>query len=147
MQLIEIPTDSEINDNVLVYWRPKQPLAAGAEVSFAYRQFWCWQPPDRPPARIGHLTRVGRGRRPRPPLRRRLHGRRSEIERQGLEMKPMLPSAPGTIPNLRVWPYPERACRVAFDLDPGSDIVCELRLVLEAGGKPFSETWLYRWTP
>ena len=26
VQLIEIPTDSEINDNVLVYWRPKQPL-------------------------------------------------------------------------------------------------------------------------
>ena len=48
VQLIEIPTDCEINDNVLAYWRPKQPLAAGAEVRFAYRQFWCWQPPDRP---------------------------------------------------------------------------------------------------
>ncbi len=26
VQLIEIPTDNEINDNVLCYWRPKQPL-------------------------------------------------------------------------------------------------------------------------
>jgi glucans biosynthesis protein len=32
-------------------------------------------------------------------------------------------------------------------MDFGSDTLSELRLVLEAGGKPVSETWLYRWTP
>jgi glucans biosynthesis protein len=149
VQLIEIPTDSEINDNVLVYWRPKQPLAAGAEVSFAYRQFWCWQPPDRPPLLIVSSTRVGRGR--------TVSARRFVVDFMGealkssstvSEMKATLSATPGTISNLRVWPFPERQlCRVGFDLEPGSDIVSELRLVLEAGGKPLSETWLYRWTP
>ena len=62
VQLIEIPTDNEINDNVLCYWRPKQPLAAGTEVSFAYRQFWCWQPPERPNLLQVTGTRVGRGK-------------------------------------------------------------------------------------
>ncbi len=62
VQLIEIPTDSEINDNVLAYWRPRQPLAAGGEAFFAYRQFWCWQPPDRPPLAQVTSTRVGRAR-------------------------------------------------------------------------------------
>ncbi len=38
-------------------------------------------------------------------------------------------------------------CRVGFDLDIGTETVSELRLVLEAAGKPLSETWLYRWTP
>jgi len=31
-------------------------------------------------------------------------------------------------------------------MDFGSDTLAELRLLLEAGGKPASETWLYRWT-
>jgi glucans biosynthesis protein len=36
---------------------------------------------------------------------------------------------------------------VAFELDPGNENACEMRLLLEAGGRPLSETWLYRWTP
>jgi glucans biosynthesis protein len=60
----------------------------------------------------------------------------------------MLSATPGTIGNVRMWPYPERKLvRIGFDMDFGSDTLSELRLVLEAGGKPVSETWLYRWTP
>ena len=36
--------------------------------------------------------------------------------------------------------------RVVFDVDFGGDALSELRLVLENGNKPVSETWLYRWT-
>ena len=36
---------------------------------------------------------------------------------------------------------------VVFDLDPGTEPLCEIRLLLESGGMPLSETWLYRWTP
>ena len=45
--LLEIPSDSENNDNIIAQWRPKAGLAAGATMSFAYRQFWCWAPPAR----------------------------------------------------------------------------------------------------
>jgi glucans biosynthesis protein len=41
----------------------------------------------------------------------------------------------------------EKAARVTFDVDAGNEPHTELRLVLESGGKPISETWLYRWTP
>jgi glucans biosynthesis protein len=41
---------------------------------------------------------------------------------------------------------PEEAYRVSFELDPERSDVVELRLVLTAAGKPWSETWLYRWT-
>jgi glucans biosynthesis protein len=41
----------------------------------------------------------------------------------------------------------QKAMRVTLDVDAGNDAACELRLLLESGGKPVSETWLFRWTP
>jgi len=64
------------------------------------------------------------------------------------DLKSVLTVGPGTFQNLKLLPYPERkTVRVAFELDPGNENACEMRLILEAGGKPISETWLYRWTP
>ena len=57
-------------------------------------------------------------------------------------------TAPGTLARQRIYPYPERkTVRAVFELDPGNDTACELRLVVKAGDKPVTETWLYRWTP
>jgi periplasmic glucans biosynthesis protein len=148
VQLIEIPSDAEINDNIIAYWRPKAVMAAGSEVAVAYRQYWCWQPPERPPLATVTTTRVGRG----------VAGRRRRflVDFTGdnlsdpvpADLKPVLTVGPGTIHLLKAWPYPERkTVRVSFDLDPGNENACEMRLILEAGGKPISETWLYRWTP
>jgi len=39
-----------------------------------------------------------------------------------------------------------KTLRVAFDLDPGSELFSELHVHLEFSGQPASETWLYRWT-
>ncbi|MDJ1156886.1 glucan biosynthesis protein [Chelatococcus sp. SYSU_G07232] len=149
VQLIEVPSDSEVNDNVIAYWRPKTPYPQGGEVTFAYRQFWCWKPPERPPLATVANTRVGRGSNNR---RRRFFvdfvGDSLADAGTTVEAKPALTTAPGAVHNVRVWPYPERkTLRVAFELDPGNETSCELRLVLEAAGKPLSETWLYRWTP
>lgn len=147
VQLIEIPSDSEIHDNILAYWRPKTPMAAGSEVSLAYRQFWCWMPPERPPLATVASTRMGRsnGRR-----RRFFVDFTGDMLGNGpiQDLKPALTATPGAIHGLRVVPYPDRkTIRVSFDLDPGNESACEMRLVLEAAGKPISETWLYRWTP
>jgi glucans biosynthesis protein len=38
------------------------------------------------------------------------------------------------------------AYRVAFEFDPEGHDIVEMRVVLHAEGKPWSETWLYRWT-
>jgi glucans biosynthesis protein len=37
VELIEIPTGDETNDNVVAYWTPKAPLEAGQSLSFGYR--------------------------------------------------------------------------------------------------------------
>ena len=148
VQLLEIPTNAEINDNILTYWRPKAQMAAGSEVAFAYRQYWCWTPPERPPLATVSATRVGRGSAGR--------RRRFAVDFSGdmlgdnspADLKSILTVGPGTFHNVKLWPYPERkTVRVTFELDPGNENACEMRLILEAGGKPISETWLYRWTP
>ena len=146
VQLLEIPSESEINDNIVAYWRPRAALAAGTEQSFAYRQFWCWSPPIHPPLAVALLSRSGKaGKR-----------RRFVVEFSGeilgdlqrtAELQPRLSVGPGTITAMRGFLSREaRTFRVVFDLDPGSETLCELRLLLEAGGKPISETWIYRWT-
>lgn len=149
VQLLEVPTDNEINDNVIAHWRPRQPLAAGSETTISYRQFWCWQPPEAPPVATVRATRQGRGSQGR---RRRFFvdfvGEALADATLAPTVKVILSATPGTIHNMRLWPYPERrTMRVSFELDPGTDNACELRLQLEAGGKPVSETWLNRWTP
>ena len=56
-------------------------------------------------------------------------------------------ATPGAIHGLRLWPYTERRLlRVGFEVDPAAENLSELRLVLDAGGQPVSETWLNRWT-
>ncbi len=148
VQLIEIPTDSEVNDNIVAYWRPRAPMAAGSEVTLAYRQFWSGGPPERPPVAVATSSRVGRGTGGR--------RRRFVVDFTGdilatvplPEIRTALTAGPGSIPSSRLWSYPDRkTVRVAFELDPGPENASEIRLVLEAGGRPLTETWLYRWTP
>jgi glucans biosynthesis protein len=94
------------------------------------------------------MTRVGRGSNGR--RRRFLVDFAGDILGNGaiVDPKPTLTTSPGTIQGLRVFPYADRkTIRIAFELDPGNENACEMRLVLEAAGKPISETWLYRWTP
>ena len=148
VQLVEIPSDSEVNDNIIAYWRPKAAMAAGAEASYAYRQFWCWTPPEHAPLAVVSGSRGGRGSQGK--KRRFAVDFTSEMfgdAQRSLDIKPALNAVPGTISGIRVFLSRERkTCRVFFEMDPGAEAFCEIRLMLESGGKPLSETWLYRWT-
>ena len=146
--LVEIPSDSENNDNILCFWRPKTVLQPGAEAPFAYRQFWCWTPPDHPMQAIVTNTRGGRGSTPK---RRRFivefTGERFADVQAGTDTQPRLSTSAGTIVSVRPIVSAERkTLRVLFEIEFGGEQLAELRLVLEAAGQPVSETWLYRWT-
>ena len=41
VHLVEIPTDKEINDNIVAFWRPEAPLVAGQAHRFDYTLHWC----------------------------------------------------------------------------------------------------------
>lgn len=148
VELIEIPNDSEANDNIIAYWRPSQVLAAGSETAFAYRQFWCWNPPER--SALAEVTDTRSGRDSTGKRRRFLVEFKGDTLGQALQGAPInsvLTATPGNITFIKQYPSQKmKSCRILFELDPGNETSSELRLVLEAAGKPISETWLYRWT-
>ena len=152
VNLVEIPSDSEVNQNMIAYWRPRNGLAAGSEVSFAYRQFWCWSPPDRPDLATVSVSRAGRPGGPGANSRRRrflveFSGDTFADVQKSQDITANLWAAPGNILGMRSFLSPDRKTyRVHFDVEAGSDTLMEMRLILEMQGKPISETWLYRWT-
>ncbi|WP_395665692.1 glucan biosynthesis protein [Methylocella sp.] len=147
VQLVEIPSDSENNDNVLAYWRPSAALPAGGEVSYAYRQFWGRNPAPRPPLAMVVMSRSGRGTGKRRRFIVEFQGGRLGEIRNGDDVVPKVVASPGSIPLVRTFQNADRAtCRVMFELDPAGENHSELRLSLFSKDEPISETWIYRWT-
>ncbi|MBB2964450.1 glucan biosynthesis protein D [Methylobacterium sp. R2-1] len=149
--LLEIPSDSEVNENVIAYWRPKANLPAGQEVRLTYRQNWGGEPPVGPLARVTS-TRSGRGT--ANPRRLFLVDFTGDLLFTAagtmVPLDTVLMAGPGRIVegSTRRIAHPEtRTVRVAFELDPGSERAVELRLALKTEGRQVTETWLYRWTP
>lgn len=142
VELIEIPTGREIHDNIVAYWQPREPLKAGVRNDLAYRLRWSSEPLDAALARV-QATRTGKS----------LNAERRDfvIDFRSAEpvpddLKIEVRTSSGAIFNPRGRAVtPEDTYRVSFELEPKADLE-ELRLVLMRQDKPWSETWLYRWT-
>jgi periplasmic glucans biosynthesis protein len=146
LRLLEIPADAETNENVIVQWRPKTSMAAVTTQSIAFRQFWCWSPPSKPPLASCVSSRRGKvGNRERFAVE--MAGEMFADPAKAAAATADLQASPGKIVSTRLFPYKDRhSVRVVFDLDPGSENYSELRLTLRVDNQPASETWLYRWT-
>ena len=149
IMLVEIPSDSEINDNIVAYWQPKDAIRAGSEFSIAYRQFWGNEPAPAPGSATVVATRIGRAT---------LQGdspiRRFVIDYKLPEPPPVNSATPtanissntGVISETTMQPNPlTGGWRLSFHLDPQDAALVELRVVVNVDGVP-AETWLYRWT-
>lgn len=143
VHLVEIPSPSEANENILAYWRAA-PVAAGGEATFAYRQFWCWTPPNQPDLAVVSATRSGKGSGPR----RRSYvvdfkGR--NLFPDGREPQVSLTAGPGKVVRQRLVQQPDRqVARMLFEIESEGERGAEIRLVLHDGDRPLSETWLFR---
>ncbi len=143
VELVEIPTDREIHDNIVAYWQPATPLTPGQPAEFSYRLRWTAEPLDDSIARVT-ATRTGRSLDNDTQREFVVDFHAPQNVPEGLELH--LTSSAGRILDPRgVVVAPEEAYRVSFALDPEREDVVELRLVLTSQGKPWSETWLYRW--
>ncbi|MAS08622.1 MAG: glucan biosynthesis protein D [Salinisphaera sp.] len=60
LELVEIPSDSEVNDNIDLYWVPAEPVKAGKRLHFAYDI--TWSDAEIAPKSLGHVaaSRIGR---------------------------------------------------------------------------------------
>jgi glucans biosynthesis protein len=61
VELVQIPTPDETNDNIVAYWVPDQPPQARQSYDFEYRQLWQKNEQTRPPLSWVTQTRRGHG--------------------------------------------------------------------------------------
>jgi glucans biosynthesis protein len=149
VQLVEIPSKTEYHDNVVVFWRPTQPIPAQSEERRTYRLHWCWTPPVTPPLAMTADTRVGTG----PEKGTRLlvidfvGGRLADLPPDA-PVKLALTTSAGTVKHTMVRANPATGgWRVRVVLDPAGAKLCDMRGILKLGEESISEVWSYRWTP
>ena len=148
VELVEIPSQKEVNDNIVAFWRPHDPLKAKGEFKFAYRMHWCWSEPEPGPFAQVAQTRSGRS----------FNGnnRQYVIDFTGAALDAWTEETPPTLdagsdkgkivhavvernPDIGGW-------RVSIELDTQKQPVVEMHARLMDGDKPLTETWIARWT-
>jgi glucans biosynthesis protein len=150
VRLVEIPTDEEIHDNIVAFWKPANSLPAGKSHTFSYKLSWPNQGPRSWPGAFVSSTRSGLINGPQ----RKSGIIQFAIDLKGLDLGPeaTLPAAKvdassGAVSSPVVQSNPDiDGIRVSFGFDPKGATSSEMRLALNVNGKPVSETWLYRWT-
>jgi glucans biosynthesis protein len=148
VQLVEIPSKSEGNDNIVAFWSPRQVIPAQSEYRFTYRLHWCRTPPAVPPTATVAETRVGAG--PDKGTRRFsidfVGGRLGELKPDAL-VGPEVTTSAGSVQHLVAQPNPAtNGWRISFVVAPGDAAVAELRCTLKLNDELLSEVWYYRWT-
>ncbi|MEI4487226.1 glucan biosynthesis protein D [Frigidibacter sp. MR17.14] len=154
VQLLEIPTNDEIHDNIGAFWVPEGPAKAGNRYDLHYRVFWQDNEPY-PATNIAQTvsTRVGRGGQPglpRPPgvYKVAVEFDRPEVMTRipyGVFPKVEVTTSAGRIGGTLVEPVPNgNVWRAIFDLELPPEQMAELRMYLSLEGGPLTETWLYQ---
>lgn len=156
IQLVELPTDDEIHDNIVAFWVPAEPVKAGDRLSYRYRLHWLADEPY-PMKLMARVisTRIGRGGvpgQPRPEGRRKFvidfAGGPLETLTKQHEVVAEVTQSRGKLSNVyalqvvgtKIW-------RAFFDLQAEGVDPVDLRCFLRLGDQPLTETWLYQYLP
>jgi glucans biosynthesis protein len=144
LELVEIPSGRESNDNIVAFWRPAQSLTPGHPAHFAYRIIWSAEPAL--PKSLGKTVASRSGA--------SLDGKRRVFlldfvgageKVDGLRLD--LNSSAGKISSATLMSNSAlHGLRASFEIDPRDAELIELRLRIMRGDRPVTETWLYRWT-
>ena len=157
VQLIEIPTDDEVNDNIVAYWLPRNPVRAGDQLAFDYKLHWKSGDPEAD-VDLGRVvaTRVGRGGIPGLSHPKSQHKFAIDFEGGPLntlaarfDVTPVVTLSRGKVANAYVIKVVgTNRWRALFDVDlpPGSGVL-DMRCFLRFGNKTLTETWLYQYFP
>jgi periplasmic glucans biosynthesis protein len=156
VQLVEIPTATEFDDNIVAFWNPADTPQPGQELFFSYRLHWGARMPVRPALAQVVATRTGLGgvkgeKRTYFAWRFAVDFAGGDLSMLGKNVKvePVITASHGQIevPSVHRLDMVQ-GYRVTFDLKPTDDSVTpvNLRLYLRADGQPLTETWLYQWT-
>lgn len=150
VQLVEIPTDDEIYDNIVAYFLPKTLPVAGEERRFAYRMYWKDHHPLPGVGSRTVATRVGQGGvpgQPRPADQIKVsidfEGPALKGLGQGDGVKPVVELSRGEAINPYLLPVVGTdRWRLIFDAKVADHDPIEARVYLKKGDDVVSETWL-----
>ncbi len=149
VELIEIPTNDDTNDNAVTYWVPEKRPKPGEPLSFGYTMSWYDDDPTRPPGGRAIATR-------------RDSGTMKDAQRFVIDFtSPKLAAIPADrvlrgvvtviggndaaeIVDQHVVRNPfAHGWRLSFQLKPKKRDPIELRAFLDEGGETLTETWSY----
>ena len=157
VQLIEIPTDDEIHDNIVAMWVPEQPIRAGQRHDYAYTMSWMADEPYPPPLARVVSTRMGNGGQPGTVRPRGVRKFMVEFLGDALKDVPfgakpdaVLSASRGSFSYVFTEAVPNDVpghWRAQFDLTVQGEEPVEMRAFLRLGDKVLSETWLYQYQP
>jgi len=147
VQLVEIPADLEIYDNIVAYWRPSDDILPGASHRMTYRLDWGSDPAPKAamPLRVLNTAAGGRPE----------GGRIFAIDFENADHVPadlgqierLVRVSSGEVSEGIIQRNPATGGpRLAFTFTPGEATWAEFRAQLRLEGAALSEVWLYRWT-
>jgi glucans biosynthesis protein len=157
VELVEIPSDSETNDNIVAYWVPDTPLREKGHAQYRYtlratddvirentlakvirtRNGWGANPgqADPPPQSVRRMVVDFQG------------GNLTRAPRNA-SVNATLQLSAGTYQDLQVTPLPDsNIWRATFLLTPDDEKPADMRLFLHLGDQRVSEVWSYVWYP
>ncbi len=160
VNLVQLPTTNETEDNMVAFWTPAQPVVAGTEINAKYRLYWgIDSPPAGDVARIV-ATRIGIGglggrdldlRHMKPNARKFMidvEGKILDDETRYGGTKTVVTTTNGTISGVEAFPVVgTRRWRMMFDLGDLNSQPADLRAYLARNGEALSETWIYQVFP
>jgi glucans biosynthesis protein len=156
VELVEIPSDEEIHDNVVAYWVPSDAPPVGKPVSYHYLLSAFLNSSEWPPG--GHVIATrsgnppsGEGRPHMPPGARRI-----VVEFAGGDLDSLAAAQPvkaevsadnGHVESLAVQRTDAGTWRATIIVTPRAKRAVDLHCFLTLYGEVLTETWTYQWTP
>jgi len=156
--LVEIPTPDETNDNIVVFWHPREPFEPGKPLALDYDIDWGLDV-ARPPLASCRETMAGHYGVPGVSVDRETlqRGRKWVIDFVGGSLQgvrdadtvEVVASCDGgrLDPPVHVLNPHTGGVRVYLDAVANSESPINLRCHLRMGGAPVSETWTLQWRP
>ncbi len=154
VRLVEIPSDLEVNDNIVAFWIPAAPVQAGQELEFKYRLIWGNLPPD-PNGERAYVfdTRCGHGgvsgTKPDPNTQKFVIDFKGGILARmpgDSAVKPVITVSNGKIVTQTLFKLAGTDIwRLVMDVSAQSGAVVELTAHLAGYGRKLTEIWLYQW--
>jgi len=156
VELVEIPSDEEIHDNMVAYWVPEGPVQPRKAIAFSYLLYAYSRSNRWPPGGRVISTRTGAvfngpNSQAAPGLRRMVidfAGGDLDDLYAAQPVRAQITSSAGEVEDVTVERVPQTAIwRVAFKLKPSGDKPADLRCYLTLYGEALTETWTYLWKP